>query len=587
MTLCIEAPGSKSMTQRALIIGALGEGTVRIRRALDCDDSRRLSTLLQAMGCRITADGVDLLVAAAPMAAGGQTLDCGNAGTALRFGACLALVAEGSFVLDGNQRLRQRPVGPLVDALRALGVRVRYLGADGCPPIELKRVQAPPNEVTVGASVSSQFASGLLLVASRLDGGLSLHLDGPAVSAPYLDMTTQMMRRSGVPVERQGSSTFVVRNGPYGSAAIDVEPDWSAAAFLLAGASLLGCAIQVPGLPAPERSVQGDAAFPRMLRELERARDHVLDLRHTPDLIAPLAARALFATHRTRIQGAEHTRAKESDRIAVLCSELRRLGASIQERPDGLEIEPLRHVPEAPIEMDPHDDHRMAMAFGLVALRVPGVTVASPGCVDKSFPGFWHALETLRAARDDVNAIEAGDGASRRIELGPALVGLRGSGKTTLAPLVARQLGLEWVDADLELERRAGRRISEILRDAGEPELRRLEAETLDELLTRPLTVVATGGGAVLHDRARGLLRRRFTVWLQAPVSVLVRRIAGSDRPSLMHRPPEEEMLALAAEREKLYLQVASMRLDTEHQSPDSLAREIAAAWVGKGSVRR
>jgi 3-phosphoshikimate 1-carboxyvinyltransferase len=401
-------PASKSMTQRALVMAALAEGPTTIVAPLDCDDSRHLGGLLEALGCAVRWRGSDLDVEPpARLRADGRAIPCGNAGTAVRFGACLSLVCDGALTLDGDAHMRRRPIGPLADSLAALGVESRYGGRSGCPPVTLERRAPPPARVRVDASLSSQFASGLLLVAPRLEHGLEVELTGDAVSRPYVEMTLAMMRRLGARAAWQDERIVRVEPGGYGASdaprTIAVEPDWSAGAFVLGAARLLGLderactAAMVP----PAASLQGDSRFLDHMATLATpgAEPHAFDLTSTPDLIAPLAALCLFADRPARIRGAAHTRVKESDRIAVLCRELAKIGARVTEHPDGLDVAPLdaRAAATEPVTLDPDDDHRMAMAFGLVSLRLPAVVVADPGCVSKSFPAFWRLLDTMRA----------------------------------------------------------------------------------------------------------------------------------------------------------------------------------------------
>jgi len=403
LTACV--PGSKSLTQRCLVVAALARVPATLRGALPCDDSDALSVLLRSLGVGVDWEGDVVRVQPAPLVASGHPVHVGNAGTALRFGACLSLLTEGEVVLDGTARMRQRPLGELADALSELGVQVRWAGQPGFPPLGLRRVRSAQPTVTVDVSRSSQFASGLLLVAPNLPHGLRVKLAGEAVSLPYVSMTAGLMRRAGARVTWTDERCVQVEPGGYGlqeaHATLEVEPDWSSAAFVLGAGWLLGRQVQMaPSPPPPGASLQGDARFVELLAELERPRLHTLDLAPTPDLVPPLAAVALFASHPTQIRGAAHLRIKESDRLAVLAEQLGRLGASVRERADGLDIEPLpagtRHPPAGPRVLDPADDHRMAMAFGLVGLRLQGVTVSEPGCVSKSFPTFWTTLDDLR-----------------------------------------------------------------------------------------------------------------------------------------------------------------------------------------------
>lgn len=397
MTLRLRAPSSKSMTQRALILAALSDGPCTVERPLVCDDSRYLTELLRALGTTVEWGRDRLEVRPAPLVAPAEPVFCGNAGTAVRFGSCLSLACEGALTIDGNEHMRGRPIGALGSALESLGVEVDYLERAGCPPLRLARRAPTPHEVAIDTSLSSQYASGLMMVAPRLEDGLTITLSGAGVSMPYVAMTLAMMRAAGAAVE-VAEERYAIAPGGYRTSRIAVEPDWSGAAFLLAGSFLLDREVVVEGLEDPRRSLQGDAVFDAMLGELRASpvERHRFDLTDAPDLIAPLVAACLFADRPSVIRGAAHTRIKESDRVAVLATELGKIGARLAVHDDGLDVEPLTAIPEGHWTLDPDDDHRMAMTFGIVSLRVPGIAVSSPGCVSKSFPDFWDALEQLR-----------------------------------------------------------------------------------------------------------------------------------------------------------------------------------------------
>ncbi len=393
----IQAPASKSMTQRALVLAALSPGTTVIDTPLICDDSRHLTGLLRALGCTVAWRQDHVEVVAAELVAPAEPVFCGNAGTAVRFGSCLSLVCEGALAIDGDAHMRTRPIGALGDALADMGVTVSYLGSPGCPPLRLAQNHAPPPRVTVDTSVSSQYASGLLMVAPLLEDGLELTLDGALVSQPYLRMTVAMMKRTGADVHWPPGNRILVGAGGYPPVdRLAVEPDWSGAAFLIAARHLTGMDLRVPHLLDAHTSLQGDAAFTKMLTAIDEGVGE-LDLTDVPDLIAPLTAVCLFAKQPVRIRGAAHTRIKECDRVAVLCRELSKIGAVMTEHDDGLDISPLGEAAPGPHALDPEDDHRMAMTFGIVSLRVPGITVSTEGCVSKSFPDFWDKLKMIRA----------------------------------------------------------------------------------------------------------------------------------------------------------------------------------------------
>jgi len=387
----LRVPGSKSETQRALIVTALAAGRSLIRDPLDCDDSRVLRTALRACGVSINEEPRSWSVQAGPLRAPPTALHCGDAGSALRFLAPLALVVEGELLLDGSARLRERPLAELLAALRSLGASVRYLEAAGRLPLGLLRSDEPGDRVAVDLTRSSQFASGLLLAAPRLDRGLCLELLGRTVSRPYLDLTLRMMRDLGAGVEEEGRCLRVAASG-YRPGELQVGGDWSSAAFLLAASAISGREVELEGV-APD-SGQGDRVIVELLAELARPGPHRFDLTDCPDLLPPLAAAAALGEHRAEIVGIAHARLKESDRPHVLATGLLAAGLRVVEAQDRLELEPGGTL--RPVRLDPAGDHRMAMAFGLLSLREPGIQIEDPQCVSKSYPGFWEHLERFR-----------------------------------------------------------------------------------------------------------------------------------------------------------------------------------------------
>jgi 3-phosphoshikimate 1-carboxyvinyltransferase len=390
-TLVLRAPGSKSLTQRALVLAALAGGQSSLLDPLECDDSRHLRGALRGLGVQIDEHAGGWRVRGGVLRAAPGPLDCGEGGTTLRFLAPLCLLLDGPLLLEGRGRLRSRPLGELLAALEALGVEARRPGGGENFPLSLRRQTEPGDAARLSASRSSQFLSGLLMVGPALPRGLRLELAGPVVSRPYLELTLGAMAAFGVEVEREGD-TFVVPPARYQPCRYAVEGDWSGGAFLLAAAWISGRPLEVDNLdPA---SAQGDRVMPRMLAELSRPRPHRFDLRHCPDLVAPLAAACAVADQPSEITGAAHARLKESDRLGVLAGQLRRAGVTVEARPDGLRVEPAGRL--EPASLDPHGDHRMAMAFGLLSLRQPDLRVLDPGCVSKSYPLFWEHLALFR-----------------------------------------------------------------------------------------------------------------------------------------------------------------------------------------------
>jgi 3-phosphoshikimate 1-carboxyvinyltransferase len=391
--LRLAAPGSKSLTQRALVLSALAAGESVLEGPLDSDDTRHLRAALRDLGAKIDElpDGRWRVIAGQLRAPKGA-LWCGDGGTVVRFLAPIALLLDGELVLDGSERLAERPLTALLEALVQLGVSVRALSPPRALPIALRAGNLPPagTPVTVDASASSQFVSGLLMVGPLLPGGLDLRIEG-GVSRPYVEMTLAAMRSRGADFVDE-VTRCVVAPGAYRAGPFPIEGDWSAAAFLLAAGFISGREVVVPNVSGD--SLQGDKAIAAFLAELARPRAHVFDLSACPDLVPPLAAAASFASHPSRIVGVAHARLKESDRLATLAQGFARAGILVDERPDGLEIAPATAL--RPARLEPRGDHRMAMAFGLLSLREPGIQSADPQCVSKSFPEFWDVLERFR-----------------------------------------------------------------------------------------------------------------------------------------------------------------------------------------------
>lgn len=405
-----EAPSSKSITHRLMIMGAMAAAPWRIERPLWSEDTTVTLAALQQLGYAVQLDGGNITIDSTGRSApsGICTLDVKNSGTSARFLAALAATEEGrESILDGSERMRERPMRELLDALQALGADID--DTNGGLPLRIRGKKLHGTSLTIDASRSSQFLSALLLIAPRLSGELHLHCAGTLASAPYVDMTTALMKQAGVDVQ-QKHFAFVAETGrPYSGDSWAVEGDYSGAAFLLAAAAVTGGKLEVRNLVFP--SSQGDADIVRILHLLGARIEHTADalrirggrLRniditmHTvPDLVPVTAVMCLFADGPSRLREVGHLRFKESDRIQALVDNAARLGGSIVPDGDDLVITPgLLHGGV----IDPMNDHRIAMSFAVAGLRVPGVTISSPDCVDKSFPGFWPLFQTLTQRR--------------------------------------------------------------------------------------------------------------------------------------------------------------------------------------------
>ncbi|MCC7473794.1 MAG: 3-phosphoshikimate 1-carboxyvinyltransferase [Pirellulales bacterium] len=407
----IRPPGSKSITNRALVCAALAEGDSTLTGALDSEDTRVMIEGLGRLGIAVESreEGRTLVV----RGAGGQVpaleadLFCANSGTTIRFLTALATLGHGSFRLDGVARMRERPVADLLDTLNQLGARATSELGSGCPPIVIHANGLAGGTATVGGDISSQFLSAVLMAAPAARTSVELAVRGTLVSVPYVMMTLEVMRAFGVRVEVDSTRSKFVVAAPqtYSPHPYAIEPDASAASYFWAAAAVTGGEVTVEGLSA--NSLQGDVAFveclERMGCEVRRESDAMtvvggpltgieVDMNAISDTVQTLAVVALFAAGPTTIRNVGHIRHKETDRLAAVASELRKLGGEVEEWPDGLRIAPGR--PRG-ATIETYNDHRMAMSFALAGLRIAGVQIANPRCVEKTFPRFFEELRQI------------------------------------------------------------------------------------------------------------------------------------------------------------------------------------------------
>ena len=427
----IRPPGSKSITNRALVCAALAEGDSTLSGALESEDTGVMVEALRRLGIVVTHDlpnrtirlggcgGRLLALADVPESRMFSSwlelgklpleIDVANSGTSLRFLTALLTLGQGTFRLDGTPRMRERPVQDLLDALAQLGGRaVSELGT-GCPPVVLTAHGLPGGKATIAGGVSSQFLSGLLMAAPYARSPVELIVSGELVSKPYVEMTLAVMRAFGVSVQTEGLSRFLIPGGQvYRGRDYAIEPDASAASYFFAAAAIAGGSVSVEGLS--HGSLQGDVAFCECLRRMGCRVDYAAeaitvtggplvgiqtDMNAISDMVQTLGAVALFAQGPTTITGVAHIRHKETDRIAALATELRKLGAEVEAWADGLRITPQTR---RGAQIDTYDDHRMAMSMAIVGLAQPGVVIRDPGCTAKTYPRFFDDLRSLGRA---------------------------------------------------------------------------------------------------------------------------------------------------------------------------------------------
>lgn len=409
----IRPPGSKSITNRAFVCAALAHGTSRLSGVLDSQDTRVMASGLRALGIEVAVDWergeATIAGSGGVIPAEHAELDCAASGTTMRFLAAVCGLGSGTYRLDGTARMRQRPIGDLLAALRHLDIDARAESPGDCPPVTIRSAGLRGGSTTIAGGTSSQFASGLALAAPCTPLGMNLSFAGTIVSLPYLAMTRRVMADFGGRCEVVDERTWRIPSGGYRACDYEIEPDASAASYFAAAAAITGGRVRVDGLS--RRSMQGDIAFCDALGRMgcviewhdgdDRGRgQHVtvagraskgidIDMNAISDTVPTLAVVALFAQSPTTIRNVAHIRDKETDRIGDLVTELRRLGADVVEHPDGMTINPSAlHG----ANVHTYDDHRMAMSLSLAGLRVAGVAVRDPLCVGKTFPAYWSSL---------------------------------------------------------------------------------------------------------------------------------------------------------------------------------------------------
>jgi 3-phosphoshikimate 1-carboxyvinyltransferase len=405
----VTLPGSKSLSNRVLLLAALAKGTTKIQNILDSDDVSHMRHALGQLGVQITETAPQEL---SVVGVGGRfnakeslELFLGNAGTAMRPLAAVLTVSQGEFILTGEPRMEERPIGDLVDSLLALGAKVEYLKNPGFPPLKIIGSDFGTSDTfstQIRGNISSQFLTGLLMASPLLNKDFKIVVEGDLVSKPYIDITIDVMKKFGVVVENKNYQEFFVRGGQsYVSPGTSfVEGDASSASYFLAAAAIKGGTIRVYGVGT--ESIQGDAKFADVLEKMgaqvtwgptwiEVTKGELngidIDLNHIPDAAMTIATAALFAKGPTAIRNVYNWRVKETDRLSAMATELRKVGALVVEGEDFIEITPPAQLIHAEIET--YNDHRMAMCFSLVSLSDTPVTILDPKCTSKTFPNYF------------------------------------------------------------------------------------------------------------------------------------------------------------------------------------------------------
>eukprot|EP01137_Pigoraptor_chileana_P019147 Opistho-2@79752 len=547
----IAVPGSKSISNRVLLMAALGQGECNIAGLLHSDDTKVMLNALVALGVppfRWLEDGnvVGLTGCGGRFTAPGEPLYLGNAGTAARFLTTVCTLVKESrdgaksvLRIGGNKRMNERPIAPLVEALIENGCRVRYGGKAGSLPLEIEGTGLPGGAMRLSASISSQYVSSILIAAPYAEQPAHLSLvGGEVVSQPYIDMTLGVMRQFGVDVQRTAVDAYDIPKKPYANPnSVLVEGDASSASYPLAIAAITGGTVTV--LNVGSNSLQGDAKFCDLMGRMgctvrqsadtttvtgpprgQRLRAFDEDMSAMTDTFLTAAVLAAVAQGTTRIRGISNQRVKECNRIAAMVAELTKVGVVARELDDGIEIDGSDPATLHGAHIKCYDDHRVAMAFAVLNCAVPDIIITERACVEKTYPEFWDDLETkfgipvvsAHSLSPEVHAQDKSGGSDVGRPFDMVIVGMRGSGKTHLGQAAAVALGRRFLDMDAFVEERLGMRIGEFVAANGWPAFREVESASLRDFfkersaLDSPV-IVATGGGIVETEAGRDTLR--------------------------------------------------------------------------------
>lgn len=554
----VECPKSKGFTNRALVIAALAGGTSVLSNALLSDDTLHMINGLRGFGAKITVSGSALTVKGVngkPKTPRG-TVYAGNSGTASRFLMAVAAL-DGKAVIDGDARLRERPVTDLAEALKSLGVFVQT--SKGFLPVTIRGGALNAGKIVMSGKTSSQFLSALLMVAPYALGDIAIEVSDELTSKPFVDMTISVMRAFGAEASHVSHKIFKVKSGKgYAATNYAIEGDAANASYFFAAAAITGGKVRVTAINPS--SLQGEMGFVGLLQRMGcsviKGNDWIevtggklsglsVDMNSMPDVVQTLAVLAAFADTPTSITNIANLRLKETDRIAALATELRKIGAEVDEFKDGIKIIPKTLRPAA---ISTYNDHRMAMSFAVAGLAIPGVKIENPGCVSKTFPEFFSALWKMsRPARNIV------------------LIGYRCSGKSCIAAFLGKSLGRQVIETDMIVEKDAGMPIVDLVNKRGWKYFRKIESKAVRKAAGKQGAIIATGGGTVMNpESATRLKKSGVIVYLKADIVTIRRRLKENPgRPPIKGSDAIEEVSGVLKERGPVYEKLADFVIDT------------------------
>lgn len=547
-----DIPGSKSYTNRALLLASLAEGKSVIDKPLFSDDTEVMIKALEDLGVKIKKRNSHIVITgkAGKFSKPTSPLSLGNAGTGVRFLTAALAFQDFESVVTGNKRMQERPIKDLTEGLKELGAQIET--NNGNPPV---KILSPINKrsAKIDGSASSQFISAILMAAPLSKEKITLKIKGKLTSLPYVKMTLDTMEDFGVKIKNKRNKKFIIKPQVYSSAEYEVEADASSATYPLAIAAITGGKTKIKNLG--KHSLQADILFTDVLKKMgcrvRKTSSHItvkgprtlkplgnIDLNDLPDAAMTVAIVCAFAKGKSVLKNIYNLRLKETDRLKALATELRKIGIKAEEKNSSLTVYGNPDEIHA-AEINTYNDHRIAMCFSVAGAKIPGIKILNPKCVSKTYPAFYEDLKswgidwkTYKPNKDNI-----------------ILCGLRGSGKSLIGRTLAKKLDYELVDTDKLIEEKCGMKIAQIVKEKGWKYFRKKETETCKSLKNRKKTIIATGGGMLMNPANAEILKKMGTVFLlKEDPAVLAKRIKNDE-----NRPPLTHHRSLKAEMEQLW----------------------------------
>ncbi len=569
----ISIPGSKSYTNRALIIAALADGKTTLINPLFSDDTKYTIDALQKLGIEIKrTKNYDLEI----YGKGGrftnpeETLFLGNAGTGIRFLTALLTLAPFKSKITGNKRMQKRPIKDLLKGLRQLGAKIESVNKNGCPPVRIKAATIKGGTVELSGKLSSQFLSAILIIAPYAQNDISIKISDRLVSKPYVDMTIEIMKAFGINIENKDYREFVIKSGQkYTARKYKIEGDASSATYFFALSALHNTPIYLQNIS--RKTSQADIHFldilermgcktiedengikiraPKKLKTLGE-----IDLNHMPDAAMTVAIMAAFTKGKTVLKNIANLRIKETNRIAALVRELSKIGVECKELDDGIEINGNPSKLHGEELISTYNDHRMAMCFAVAASKIKNIQILNPDCTSKTYPKFF---EDLKKTNLDIK---------KKIIPNISLTGMRGSGKSSIGRTLGEKLHRAFIDTDDEIEKQEKIKIPDIIKKHNWFYFRKKEKYVIRRVSKMDNVIIGTGGGVILDkENVKALKRTSKIVFLKCDLEILENRLHKSKtkRPALTsEKTLKDEIKKIWKKRKESYISTADFIID-------------------------